>query len=114
MEDLEHAYFAEHDVYGKDAEKGYQRRLRENSEAGIGPGDMEYHPTDDPKAMDDLTKSVKREGVREPLIVDWPNEGLQIPMVINGNHRYLAARRAGVATVPVRGKGWGHEPPRPQ
>lgn len=97
--ELNDAYFPEHDVYGYEVEDGYQRRLQENREHGIGPDDPGYHPGDEPATMDSLTASVKKQGVREPLEVSF-GEGTT-PVITDGNHRYLAAVRAGAATVPV-------------
>lgn len=102
VEDLHSAYFVEHDVMGSEVEKGYRRRLKENRDEDIRPGDMEYHPTDEPRKMAALTRSVRKEGVKEPLTLAFPDEGPQTPMITNGNHRYLAAKRAGLKTVPVK------------
>ena len=102
LEDLHSAYFVEHDVRGADVEEGYRRRLKENKEEGIGPGHWDYHPGDKPQAMSALTRSVRKEGVREPLALTFPEDDIQTPTITNGNHRYLAAKRAGLETVPVR------------
>ena len=101
VSDLQDAYFHEHDVHGADVEQGYTRRLRENQEWEIGPGHPEYHPGDDPEALDALTESIRQHGVQTPLEMVFGAGHGPTAHVVDGNHRYLAAVRAGVKTVPV-------------
>lgn len=53
---------------------------------------------DHPK-MRDLVEDVRRNGVKEPVMVDYENTP---PTVEDGHTRVLAAHRAGVTHVPVR------------
>ena len=48
--------------------------------------------------LDKLTKSIRADGIREPLTIT-EHEGTQY--ILDGHHRALAAPRAGVAEVPV-------------
>lgn len=100
VEHLDDAYFVEHDVRGRDVEQGYQRRLAENAEMDAKGEDYDRHPTDEPQNMDALTESVRNHGVRQPLVVAFGE--VPDPVIVDGNHRYLAAKRAGLSSVPVR------------
>lgn len=54
----------------------------------------------DPKALDDLTESVKLYGILVPILVCW-NEALGSLMIVAGERRYQAALRAGLETIPA-------------
>ncbi len=51
------------------------------------------------RQLDPLVEDVRRRGVVEPIEVRRSSEALE---VVDGNHRYVAARRARARTVPVR------------
>jgi ParB family chromosome partitioning protein len=51
----------------------------------------------DPKALAELTESIRQQGVLQPLIVRADDEGY---IVIAGERRLRASRDAGLATVP--------------
>ncbi len=51
------------------------------------------------RQLDPLVEDVRRRGVVEPIEVRRSPEALE---VLDGNHRYVAARRARARTVPVR------------
>lgn len=53
----------------------------------------------DHKDLRDLTQSVREHGVHTPLKAMMNDKGK--PEIIDGTHRYLAARRAGASHVPV-------------
>lgn len=53
----------------------------------------------DENAMNDLANSIKEHGVIMPLVVNRTQEGTY--MIIAGERRYRAAKRAGLETVPV-------------
>jgi ParB family chromosome partitioning protein len=52
----------------------------------------------DPQALDELTESVRERGVLQPIIVKRDGPGF---MIMAGERRYQAARRAGVQTLPA-------------
>lgn len=53
----------------------------------------------DENALNDLANSIKEHGVIMPLVVNRTDEGKY--MIIAGERRYRAAKRAGLETVPV-------------
>ena len=53
---------------------------------------------DDDVERDQLTESVRAQGILQPLLVERTNDG---PVLIDGHRRLAAARAAGLATVPV-------------
>ena len=65
----------------------------------------------DEKALEELAESVKKVGILQPLVgrpdavrgsLDWPQGGVPVKVeIVAGERRYLAARLAGLATVPV-------------
>lgn len=52
----------------------------------------------DPTALDELTTSIAQHGILQPLVVRRTGSGLEL---IAGERRLRAARRAGLAEVPV-------------
>jgi ParB family chromosome partitioning protein len=52
----------------------------------------------DPKAMQSLMESVKRDGILQPLLVR-PNQDKYL--LVAGERRYKAAQSAGLTEVPV-------------
>lgn len=96
--ELDNAHLSEFDTRGRKGEKGYSRRVKQ-SQREYGRPDA-IHPTDHPDKMDALTQDIAKNGVREPLLVEKGRFGSV--HVLNGNHRYIAAKRAGVGTVPVK------------
>ncbi len=53
----------------------------------------------DPKALEDLTRSVKEKGILQPILVRRLAEGGY--RIIAGERRYRAAREAGLTRIPV-------------
>jgi ParB/RepB/Spo0J family partition protein len=56
------------------------------------------------RRLDELTESVREFGVMQPLVVREDGtigDGRQRYLIIAGGRRYAAARRAGLATIPV-------------
>jgi len=52
----------------------------------------------DPQSLAELTESVRTRGVLQPIIVKRDGDGF---MIMAGERRYQAARRAGVQTLPA-------------
>ena len=53
----------------------------------------------DDEALDGLTASIKEKGVLQPLLVREKGDGIY--EIIAGERRFRAAKRAGLATIPV-------------
>ncbi len=56
------------------------------------------------RRLDELTESIREFGVMQPLVVREDGtigDGRQRYLIIAGGRRYAAARRAGLATIPV-------------
>lgn len=88
---LDGAYLHEFEVRGADVERGWAQRE---------PGD---HPGNDPKVQAALEDSVRASGVQKPLRIGvHPGQDKVDYSVLDGSHRYLAAKRTGQPYVPVR------------
>jgi len=79
--------------------------IAHNEVAEVSPGELQPHPknaeiygdTDDATDLgDEFVESVKSKGVLEPLTVT--NDG----QIVSGHRRWVAAKQAELATVPVR------------
>lgn len=52
----------------------------------------------DPQALEELTESIRTHGILQPIIVKRDEDGF---LIMAGERRYRAAKRAGLATVPA-------------
>ncbi|GAA5436680.1 ParB/RepB/Spo0J family partition protein [Deinococcus sp. A31D244] len=69
------------------------------STALLDPGEFQPRYYFNPDALDDLTRSVREQGVLQPLLVR-PTPGGRYEIVA-GERRWRAARQAGLSEVPV-------------
>ncbi len=67
--------------------------------AAITPNPMQPRTALDPEALDELAASIREHGLIQPLVVT--RQGPERYQLIAGERRWQAARRAGLATVPV-------------
>ena len=63
------------------------------------PGISQPRKNFDDEALEGLTASIKEKGVLQPLLVREKGEGVY--EIIAGERRFRAAKRAGLATIPV-------------
>lgn len=64
----------------------------------ISPDSNQPRRTFDPKAIDELSQSIKRYGVLQPIVVTGSNDKYEI---IAGERRYRAAKKAGLTHIPA-------------
>ena len=65
----------------------------------IEPNPNQPRKTFDPNAIAELTESVKRRGVIQPILVREAGDGFYI--IIAGERRYRAAKEAGLSEIPA-------------
>lgn len=93
-----------------DTEEAYENAQTESGNPAAGSGATEVDLSEvfpnpdqprkafDENALNDLTNSIKEHGVIMPLVVNKADNGY---MIIAGERRYRAAKRAGLEKVPV-------------
>jgi ParB family chromosome partitioning protein len=88
--------------------KGLSALIPDAPEPGLAPTEVDVDrltPSDfqprgqvDDARLDDLARSIKANGIIQPIVVRRVGDGFQI---IAGERRWRAARKAGLLTVPV-------------
>jgi ParB family chromosome partitioning protein len=73
------------------------REYREVPLGVIDPPELASRQTMDEGALDELTASIARDGLLQPILIGRRGERYE---VVAGHRRYLACKRAGLATVP--------------
>jgi len=79
------------------AESG-QLQLRQVPLDSIAPNPMQPRHQFDPEGLSELSESLKKDGLLQPLVVRENSTGY---IIIAGERRYRAARLAGMTEVPV-------------
>jgi ParB family chromosome partitioning protein len=74
-------------------------RLAEIGIDSISPNPYQPRSSIDDSAIDELAESIKRHGVIQPIVVRPSGDGYQI---VVGERRWLAAKRAGLESIPAR------------
>lgn len=68
----------------------------------VEPNPDQPRKTFDPEALEDLTESVRRYGILQPIVVEkYTVPGRAPYRIIAGERRYRAAKKAGLNEVPV-------------
>ena len=67
----------------------------------ISPNKFQPRKNFDKENLEDLTNSIKEQGVIQPIIVRKSNSGKTEYEIIAGERRWLAARHAGLHDIPV-------------
>tara|TARA_Y100000389_G_scaffold149357_1_gene148664 strand:+ start:1426 stop:2271 length:846 start_codon:yes stop_codon:yes gene_type:complete len=67
----------------------------------ISPNKFQPRKNFDKENLEDLTNSIKEQGVIQPIIVRKSNSGKTEYEIIAGERRWLAARQAGLHDIPV-------------
>ncbi|KQC13158.1 MAG: hypothetical protein APR63_09395 [Desulfuromonas sp. SDB] len=65
----------------------------------LQPGKLQPRTKIDPEALEELTSSIKQDGIIEPLIIRPAKQGKY--EIICGERRYQAAKKANLTKVPV-------------
>ena len=72
--------------------------LKEVDVSLLSPGKYQPRRHMDPTSLDELTSSIRAEGILQPILVRSQGTGYEI---IAGERRFQAAKRAGLTEVPV-------------
>lgn len=68
----------------------------------VEPNPDQPRKTFDPEALEDMTESVRRYGILQPIVVEkYTVPGHAPYRIIAGERRYRAAKKAGLSEVPV-------------
>jgi len=90
--------------YGRIAELvpvSYLWGLREHTRQRAGTPGHGRAWSEEPENWDELKESIRAEGIREPLILDY-NPYTGYALLSEGNHRLAIAKELGISCVPVR------------
>ena len=92
--------------------RGLDALLEREEEAPAGPAPIQSLPIDqlkpnrfqprtqfDDEAIEELAASIKTQGIVQPLVVSLDEDGSYV--IVAGERRWRASRRAGLETVPV-------------
>jgi ParB family chromosome partitioning protein len=79
-------------------EKAPEEAARALPVASLRPNRLQPRSRFDEAAIEELTESIRAQGVVQPLLVTPEGEGW---VIVAGERRWRAARRAGLETVPV-------------
>lgn len=82
------------------SQDGKVSELREVSISNIEPNSGQPRRSFDEEAIDELSESIKEHGVLQPIIV-VRNEDGDGYVIVAGERRYRASKKAGLETVPV-------------